>query len=98
MSGREHESPPGSRRNSKTLVGPPHSPFRRYSHKMIPQLEDQLNAAYIRYKHAKQQATIWREEFLEGIARAKAKDKGTNHETEAKQLKPSNNKGWLHAI
>ena len=57
------------------------------SYKTIPQLEDQLNAAYTRYKQAKQQATIWREEFLEGIARAKAKDKGTDPETEVKQLK-----------
>ena len=57
------------------------------SHKTIPQLEDKLDAAYTRYKQAKQEATIWREEFLEDIARSKAKAKGTDPETEVKQLK-----------
>ena len=56
------------------------------SSKTIPEIEDSLHEAYRQYKKARQEATVWREEFMDDLATARASIKGTEKANELKQL------------
>jgi hypothetical protein len=51
------------------------------------QLQDAINNAFSEYKKARSDAATWRDEFLEDLASARAKHKGTKKEVELKQLR-----------
>ena len=51
------------------------------------EIEDELTKALQDYKLAKRKADNWRNEFLNSLVEARAKDKGTNPESEDKSLK-----------
>ena len=54
--------------------------------KTIPELEDALSNAFTQYKKAKEDAEVWRDEFMDALAASRAEVKGTTKENELKQL------------
>ena len=57
------------------------------SHKSNREVKEGLDQAFQAYKKAKEDATIWRDEFLDTLASSRAEIKGTSKETELQQLR-----------
>lgn len=53
----------------------------------IPELEDALSKAFQDYRTARDQASVWRDEFLDTLAASRAMSKGTEKASELKQLR-----------
>jgi hypothetical protein len=55
--------------------------------KTLPELEDELEKAFQEYKKAVDKSANWRDEFLATLAASRAEAKGTDKDTELKQLR-----------
>jgi hypothetical protein len=55
--------------------------------KTIPEIKEALATAFQEYKKARESAANWREEFLVSVAQSRADRKGTDKDTELKQLR-----------
>jgi hypothetical protein len=54
--------------------------------KLLPKIRSELDKAHQDYKKAKDNATVWRDEFLISLATSRAKFKGTDADAELRQL------------